>query len=106
MATLAMFRAQFPELNGSSDILVAQMLGAASLFLDTSVWGPFGVDGGLMTKADQGQLYLAAHKLAISPFGQNAKLNVNMRLKGYSRTTYGAEFEILMYSVTGGFRVA
>jgi hypothetical protein len=59
-----------------------------------------------MTKTDQGQLYLAAHKLAVSPFGQNAKMMVDNKRVGYRRTTYGAEFLLLQSSVTSGFRVA
>lgn len=110
MATLQNFRAQFPEFNGVSDILVNTMLNAAFLELDTSVWGAYGtsppaITGGQMGKVDQGQMYLAAHKLAISPWGQNAKLVVNNR-SGYQRTTYGQEFALLQRGVTGGFRVA
>jgi hypothetical protein len=105
-----MFRVQFPEANGVSDTLVTQYLGAAALEIDLSVWGAFSdpVLAPAMTKADQGQLYLAAHKLAISPFGQNAKMTTVIRKNesGYRRTTYGAEFLLLMQGVTGGFRVA
>ncbi len=106
MATLAMFRAQFPEANNVSDVLVTTMLAAAALEIDVSVWGPFSVAGGLMTKADQGQLYLGAHKLAVSPFGQNAKTVINSRKVGYARTSYGEEFMLLMRGVTSGFRVS
>lgn len=106
MATLAMVRAQFPEANGVSDVLVTAMLQAASVQMDTSVWGAFGVAGGAMTIADQGQMYLAMHKLAMSPFGQNAKMRVDPKKTGFARTTYGEEFRLLQMSVTGGFRVA
>src|ERR1017187_1146397 len=106
MATLAMVRAQFPEANGVSDVLVASMLAAASLELDTSVWGLLGQVGGLMTRADQAQMYLALHKLAVSPFGQNAKMQVDGKKVGYRRTTYGCEFLLLMTQVTSGHRVA
>jgi hypothetical protein len=101
-----MFRAQFPEANGVSDALVATMMAAAALEIDTHVWGAMGVPGGLMTKTDQGHLYLSAHKLAVSPFGQNAKMMVDGKKVGYRRTTYGCEFLLLMTSVTSGFRVA
>lgn len=102
-----MFRAQFPEMGQVSDGLVNAMMGAASLELDTSVWGPFGVVGGGMTKTDQGQMYLAAHKLATSPFGQAAKMVSDKGGRnGYLRTQYGQEFSLLMRSVTSGFRVA
>lgn len=101
-----MMRAQFPEMNGVSDVLVTAMLAAAALELDPSVWGPLGVSGGPMVKADQGQMYLAAHKLAVSPFGQNAKTVLNGRKVGYGRTSYGEEFLLLMKSVTSGYRVS
>lgn len=101
-----MVRAQFPEANGVTDILVTAMLQAAAVQMDTSVWGSFGTAGGNMTIADQGQMYLAMHKLALSPFGQNAKLRVDPKKAGFDRTTYGTEFKTLQLSVTGGFRVA
>lgn len=101
-----MVRAQFPEFNNVSDGLVTSMLAAAALELSTSTWGLFGVVGGPMTKADQGQMYLACHKLAVSPFGQNAKMVASKNAVGYKRTTYGLEFELLMRGVTSGFRVA
>jgi hypothetical protein len=101
-----MMRAQFPEANGVPDVMVATMLAAAALEIDQSVWGQLGVAGGLMTKADQGQLYLAMHKLAISPYGQNAKVMVDGKKRGYERTSYGGEFLLLQRGVTSGFRVA
>lgn len=106
MASLAMVRAQFPEANGVSDVLVASMLAAAALEIDQSVWGELGQPGGYMTKADQGQMYLAMHKLAVSPFGANAKMAVDGKKRGYARTTYGEEFLLLQRGVTSGFRVA
>lgn len=108
-----MFRAQMPEFNNVSDVLVTAMLGAAALEIDPSVWGPLGVVGGLMTKADQGQLYLAAFKLAASPFGQNAKGEFRSQhnsrgpsVTGYQTNSYGQQFLLLQRGVTSGFRVA
>jgi hypothetical protein len=100
-----MLRAQFPEFNNVSDVLCTTMLSAASLEIDQSVWGAFGALGGPITKADQGQMYLAAHKLAVSPFGQNARTVFERRV-GYARSTYGQEFLNLRMSVTSGYRVA
>jgi len=53
-------------------------------------------------------MYLAAHKLAASPFGQNSKTVTTAfaNKSGYQRTTYGAEFFLLQRGVTSGFRVA
>lgn len=101
-----MFRAQFPEFASVSDPLITTFLGAASLELDVTVWGQYGQLGQPMTKTDQGQMYLAAHKLAVSPYGQAAKTVVNGRKQGYARTSYGEEFMLLQRGVTGGFRVA
>jgi hypothetical protein len=79
MATLAMFRAMMPEFNNVSDILVTSMMGAASLELDPTVWGQLGQVGGPLVKSDVAHIYLSAHKLAMSPFGQNAKMVVNSK---------------------------
>ncbi len=77
------------------DSQIAAMLGAAALELDLSVWGAFGPDPlGNQTKSDQAQMYLAAHKLAVSPFGQAAKMVMDSR-SGYNRTTFGQEFLLL-----------
>lgn len=105
MATLAQFRVKFPEFKSTPDVQVVFSLGEAALEMSTRVWGAFGLDGGPMTQADVAQLYLAAHKLAISPSGQAAK-TVFANKKGYERTTYGAEFWIRLRANTGGFRVA
>jgi len=108
VATLSQFRAEFPEFNGVSDGLVAAKLAAAALEMDNCVWGQFSSPGLPCTKADQGQMYLAAHKLAASPFGQNSKTVTTAfaNKSGYQRTTYGAEFFLLQRGVTSGFRVA
>lgn len=101
-----MFRLQFPEFGTNvSDPMIVQYLASAALELSPCVWGNYGTVGNPMTPADQGHLYLAAHKLATGPFGQNAKL-VNSRKDGFARTAYGQEFERLMRQKTFGFRVA
>lgn len=106
MAALVDFRSAFPEFGSNvSDGLITLKLSAAALELDMSVWGPYGTTGNL-TRADQGQLYLTAHKLATSPFGQNAKMVLNPRAKGYDKTAYGSEFKRMMQAATSGYRVA
>jgi hypothetical protein len=105
VATLAQFRIKFAEFKDTDDVLVVFALGEAALEMSNRVWGAFGVVGGVMTKADTAQLWLAAHKLAITPFGQAAKTVYNNKT-GYKRTTYGAEFELMLRANTGGFRVA
>lgn len=94
MATLSQFRAQFDEFGGVSDVKVSAFLAAAALEIDPTIWG---------AKADQGQLYLCAHKLTISPFGQNARMLVG-KGEGLQRTTYGAEYERLVRGVSSGYR--
>lgn len=71
-------------------------LNAASLEIDQSVWGP---------KADQGQAFLTAHKLALSPFGQNARMVIKDQ-KGFDlTTTYQVHYKALVRQVSSGYRV-
>lgn len=90
--TYATFVIQFPEFGAVDPALVQAHLEAAALEIDLDVWG---------SKASQGQAYLAAHKMALSPFGNNAKLSQNNGL-----TTYAIHYERLMRQVSSGFRVA
>ena len=106
-----MFRARYPEFNNVSDVLCTAVLSEAALEHDTSVWGAFGQVGGPATKADAGQMALAAHKLAVSPYGQNARTVYDKKpgfsvSDGYKRTTYGWEWLNMRYAVTSGWRVA
>ncbi len=89
---IAAYRVQFPEMNGVSDGLVQAMLDAALLEIDVDLWG---------AKADQGQAYLASHKLATSPFGQNARM-----VAKDGTTTYERNYMKLVRQVSSGFRVA
>jgi hypothetical protein len=86
--TLATFRAQFPEFVNAPDTLVNAMLAAALLEIDTEIWA---------AKADQGQGYLAAHKLALSPFGNGTRLVINGK-----DTTYLAHYSALVGQVSKG----
>lgn len=88
---ISSFRIQFKEFNGVSDELVQSMLDAAILEIDRYIWG---------AKADQGQAYLAAHKLATSPFGQNAKM-----VAKDGTTTYEKNYIKLVRQVSSGYRV-
>jgi len=65
MINVTSFKVKFPEF-GKADVgLIQSALDSASTQIDTTVWG---------AKADEGLAYLAAHTLALSPMGQNAKL--------------------------------
>jgi hypothetical protein len=86
------FLVQFPEFASTDINLVESMLAAALLEIDVSVW---------KAKSDQGQAYLAAHMLAISPFGQNTRLAAKD-----GATTYWTKFKRLQGIVASGFRVA
>ena len=94
-ASVATFLGQFPEFTNTHarmPTIVPAMLAAAELEIDREVWG---------AKGDQGQMYLAAHKLALSPFGNNAELKA-----GNGVTTYLVHYDSLVMQVSSGFRVA
>lgn len=88
------FIVQFPEFTNSSVALVEAMLAAALLEIDEDVW---------VEKATQGQYYLAAHKLSLSPYGNNAEMKAG---PGGSLTTYEVHYRALVRQVSSGFRVA
>ncbi len=85
---LAAFRIQFPEFAACPDELAQAYLDAAALQVGAEVWG---------TLVDQGHGYLTAHKLALSPYGQAARLSK----KG--ETTYYQHYQELRSSVAGGW---
>jgi hypothetical protein len=86
------FVVQFPEFTNTGVALVEAMLAAAALEIDLEVWAE---------KATQGQYYLAAHKLALSPYGNNAEMVTKS-----GTTTYEAHYAKLVRQVASGFRVA
>jgi hypothetical protein len=73
------FRARFPEFRTADDTLVSACLAAAAGETDS---GEFGA------AYDEAHGLLAAHKLAISPFGQAARM-----VSDKGQTTYMAERE-------------
>lgn len=89
--TYAQFITQFPEFSAADAAQVGAMLAAALLEIDQSIW---------RAKADQGQAYLAAHKLALSPFGQGTRL-----VAKDGTTTYFKHYDMLRRQVASGFRV-
>lgn len=91
--TRAAFIDQFPEFAATADraagqTLIDAMLAAALLEIDPDSWGD---------KSDQGQAYLAAHKLAVSPWGNASKLS-----NKDGTSTYGAHYQGLLRQVSGG----
>ena|ERR1700687_2302974 len=93
---LGIFRNQFPEFSGVADQQVNAFLAAAFLEIDPTVWGQ---------TSQQGQFYLTAHRLAASPFGQNAKMITSPLARRYDRTTYGQTYRELAIQASSGFRV-
>jgi len=95
---LAAFRIQFPEFNNAGDAQVQAFLDAALLEIDADVW---------LGKADQGHGYLTAHKLALSPFGNAARMVIkNVADTPHGQTTFGVHYDNLVRQVSHGFRVA
>lgn len=60
---VATFKTTFPEFASADDGLVSAKLAEALRSIDVDIWGDLAVDG---------QAYLAAHLLAMSPFGIQA----------------------------------
>jgi hypothetical protein len=83
---LADFRTRFPEFDLASDTYVQAYLTDALLELDAVVWGAL---------LDLGQAYLAAHRMASSPWGQSAKL-----ISEDGSTTYWKNYENLRRACT------
>lgn len=81
------FRGLFPEFDTAPDILAQSRLDQAQVQIDTRIWG---------TRAGEGQAYLAAHLLAISPGGQFARM---VSQKG--DTTFNARYRELVTIVAG-----
>jgi hypothetical protein len=96
--TRATFVAQFPEFADTNTPQVEAVLAAAELEIDREVWG---------AKGDQGQMYLAAHKLALSPYGNAATMVLKKPNDGaHGDTVYGSHYDSLVSQVGSGWRVA
>lgn len=79
---LAGFRARFPEARTADDDLVNAVLAAAATELNSDEIGaPY----------DEAHGLLAAHKLALSPFGRMARM-----LNDEGESTYQVEFHAVM----------
>lgn len=88
MPTLAAFRIRFPEFSQANDPFVNANLTAAALEVDTDAWG---------AKTDEGVMFLAAHKMALSPFGMNARM-----VSRDGSTTYWTNYHRLLRQVAFG----
>lgn len=86
------FLAKYPDFEPASKTMIDEALADAVKNVDPEIFGE---------KTDQAVALLAAHYLALQPFGKQARL----REKDGS-TTYGTQFFKLARSMTPGFRVA
>jgi len=84
---LAGFRALFPEFAKANDALVQSRLDQAAKRLDVAVWG---------IRIDEGHGLLTAHLLALSPFGQAARL-----VSDKGQTTYGKQYQDILPEIVG-----
>lgn len=90
MTTVAQFITRFPEFKGVDAKYIQAHLEAAAIEIDAEVWG---------RRADEGQLFLAAHMMATSPTGNGA------RLAGDGTSTYQDRYTYLVRLVSSGYRV-
>lgn len=86
------FLARFPEFEPAPPAMIGAAIAEAKRGVDADVW---------REKTDDGVRWLAAHLLAISPFGQQARL-----VSKEGSSTYGEHHKMLVKSVTPGYRVA
>jgi hypothetical protein len=91
LADVAAFRASFPEFVQVEDAQIQVFLDRAATSVPLEPWDDH---------QHEGHLYLTAHLLASSPYGQNARLDPKSDV-----TTYGAHYSKLQLMVAAGPRV-
>jgi hypothetical protein len=91
--TVAQLKERFPEFTSADDALIQARLDQALRSIDVIVWGEL---------ADDGQATLAAHLLALSPFGTQAGLRQGEGAE--SKTIYQDTIEELQRRVGGSYR--
>jgi len=95
--TVASLQLRMSEFSATPDAVVQAAIDDATTEVDARVFGE---------KTDQAVTLLAAHKLAMSPFGQQARLAPKEQGKGtHGATTYGLEYDNLVAQCGGGFWV-
>lgn len=85
------FLTSFPEFEPAGEGLIAAKIAAGALQVDAGLWGE---------KADLGVELTAAHLLALSPFGQQARL-----IAKDGTTTYGNRLHVMQRQVASGYRL-
>ena len=89
------FVAKFPEFSEVGDLAPASITSAISTarsFVSQSLWGD---------RYEDGVLYKAAHLLAMTPMGENARLE-----KSSPETTYGLVFKDMLKALPVRFMVS
>lgn len=93
--TAATFKARWAEFAPTADALVDAALAEAAEGCDERVLG---------AKYDHAVGLLAAHKLAVSPSGQQSRLDPKAGADTpHGTTTHGAEFDAIARQCGGGF---
>lgn len=88
--TATTFRASFPEFTSAQTAYIEAKLAEAARQIDQTLWGDKAIDG---------HGYLSAHLMALSPFGNTAKL-----VNADGSTTYDGHYQRLLRIVTSGIR--
>lgn len=88
--TYTSFKAAFPEFEPAENSLVTTKIAAASLQINSTVWG---------TRYDEGVMWLTAILLASSPYGEQSRLSDDK-----SKTVYHENYNRLRSIVTAGLR--
>jgi hypothetical protein len=85
------FLVEYPEFGPAESELVEGKLAAAARRVGIDTWGD---------RYEDAVYVLAAHLLAISPFGQQARLSSSS-----AESTYGRTFEEMRVEATFGYRI-
>ena len=91
MATVAVFLQGFPEFQGVPTPQIQFHMNGATAQVDPAFWGG---------KTDDGIYFLTAHRLALSPWGMNARL-----AEPDKATTYWQHYDALRAQVAPGVAV-
>lgn len=86
----------FPEFRATDPGQVQFHIGMAAARLDAEVYG---------ANLDTAIILLACHTMALSPMGQNARLESESGAGRAARTTYSIELDKLRLEVSQGYRI-
>lgn len=95
--TAASIQAEFPEFAETDTALITAKIGDATRRISAEIWGNL---------TDDGVKYLACHLVAMSPLGEQSKLELKSGPDaGKSTTEYWLEYERMRAIVASGCRV-